>query len=623
MRLPVVACGLFAGALALSLPSLSAQAFYPDDPYFEPTAPGLYQGFYGQWYLVNQMPVQPGINAGLDINILGAWQAGYTGKGVVIAIIDDGVDSLHPDLSANFRNEYSWSTDKTREENLASANRGTPMLASSAHGTAVAGVAAAVGGNGIGVTGVAAGADYAAINLLEATGASGRTAAQIHVAALLYQGQKGADGQPDMFADPDWSHVPVRVKNLSYGAQMGFITDDFSSDGQDAINEGSKHGVIYVIAVGNARTPDDSGQWKNNFDCGKDLMTSAPSVINVAALGADGKFAPYSNYGSNIFVTAPTQGTGEMATVTTDRRGSEGYNYDLKGEDPYFDESEGSPDDVLDYMSTFDGTSSAAPVVSGVMALGVEANAGLNARLAQHILVRTSRVVDADDSTRVGGWVRNGAGNWYNRNYGFGLIDASAFVFEAAKHGRVSEQTLFNSGEVDVNRSFFDEGPEISYLYTVEIAPGMLQPVEFISVYFLITGLQTDLGAYGTGTGDGTGSIMGDFEAWLTSPDGTRQMLFSDDRLIPPSNTAERSHQENMLEWEFLSYAYWGENPEGDWLLELINTTGNLPSGFWETFEITIGMGEYLIPEPRTIALVLAGACSGLLLLRRRKATGR
>lgn len=77
------------------------------------------------------------------------------------------------------------------------------------------------------------------------------------------------------------------------------------------------------------------------------------------------------------------------------------------------------------------------------MALGVEANPNMNARMAQHILVRTNRIIDANDSTRVGGWVTNAAGRSFNRNYGFGLIDATAFVEMAEQSMGVTEQTEY------------------------------------------------------------------------------------------------------------------------------------------------------------------------------------
>jgi subtilisin family serine protease len=114
--------------------------FYPNDPYFAPgTANGTSEGYYGQWHLINQMPLSAK-NAGLDVNIQGAWARGLTGEGVIIGIIDSGVQGQHPDLKDAFVNQYSWDYSKSLEENLANPWRSTPDLLGQDHGTSVAGV---------------------------------------------------------------------------------------------------------------------------------------------------------------------------------------------------------------------------------------------------------------------------------------------------------------------------------------------------------------------------------------------------------------------------------------------------------------------------------------------------
>jgi hypothetical protein len=89
-----------------------------------------------QWHLINNS------NPLFDVNIEGAWNAGFTGAGVVVGITDGGVNTSHPDLAAN--------------HNSAGSQGG----GSSSHGSSCAGVAAAVGDNGIGVTGAAYGAQW-------------------------------------------------------------------------------------------------------------------------------------------------------------------------------------------------------------------------------------------------------------------------------------------------------------------------------------------------------------------------------------------------------------------------------------------------------------------------------
>ena len=83
---------------------LSAHSeFVPNDPYFNPDVPGTVTrpGYYGQWHLQNQMPVNS-INAGLDANVAGAWQRGLTGRGVIISIVDGGTQGLAGDCCLLF-----------------------------------------------------------------------------------------------------------------------------------------------------------------------------------------------------------------------------------------------------------------------------------------------------------------------------------------------------------------------------------------------------------------------------------------------------------------------------------------------------------------------------------------
>ena len=104
-----------------------------------------------------------------DANVTPAWNRDITGQGVIIGIVDDGLQRLHPDLSPNY--------DAADSDNLADGIGGnvdpSPVNSNAAannptgdnHGTSVAGVAAARGGNGIGVTGAAPMASLAGLRI--------------------------------------------------------------------------------------------------------------------------------------------------------------------------------------------------------------------------------------------------------------------------------------------------------------------------------------------------------------------------------------------------------------------------------------------------------------------------
>ena len=92
------------------------------------------------------------------------------------------------------------------------------------------------------------------------------------------------------------------------------------------------------------------------------------------------------------------------------------------------------------------GTSSAASVVSGVVALMLQANPNLTWRDVQHILVNSARHVDPTDA----GWTTNRAGHLIHYNYGFGVVDAEAAVNLAKTWTNVGPELSVSSGLVTV-----------------------------------------------------------------------------------------------------------------------------------------------------------------------------
>jgi len=587
-------------------------AFVPDDPLFFPgTAAGAADGYYGQWHLDNRMPISPE-NAGLDAGLAGAWARGLTGSGVTIAVLDDGTQGSHPDLVESFRNDYSWDFELGPARNRARPYRGSPLnnglgFDGDSHGTAVAGVAAARGGNGIGTTGVAPRAGIAALRVLGDV-FGGRRADVAEAAAIRYQGQTDAAGRPDPFAPVDWSAgVPVRVKNHSYGPVAAFIASGPGTI-RSAVAESAAKRVIHVVAAGNDRVDYPTA------DANKAELSADPNVITVAALGSDGRFADYSSYGASVFVTAPSSGAGLFAIATTDRTTPErGYNLDPWEGDPYL---EGVANG--DATSTFGGTSSAAPLVSGIMALGVEANPALDVRMAKHLLVRTSRVVDEVNST----WITNAAGFAFSADYGFGLVDAAAFTQLATEVASLSPAVAVRSPMIQVGTAFTRARTELTTSYTVA-AGAASQPLESVRVTLDVGNLQSNLAEYRQGTGRGRGAISGDLEAFLTSPAGTRQRVFASDRfLVGTPGQATRygvagARPRQSLTWTFTSNAYWGESAEGTWTLELRNKapvaqlvgrTGTLRSVAFTFDTGSIGFG----PTTTGVALPATGGYAEL-----------
>lgn len=584
-------------------------AFVPNDPLFFPgtaleTDADARDGYYGQWHLENQMPIGPG-NAGLDAGLAGAWAAGWTGAGVTIGILDDGTQGNHPDLSAAFRNDLSWDFGQSAARNRASGLRGAPVKnevgeEGDNHGTAVAGVAAARGGNGIGTTGAAPEAGIAALRVLTVP-ARGRSRFAAEAAAIRYQGQTNRAGQPDPYAPVNWAAgVPVRVKNHSYGPNHPFVASERGTV-VPALAESAGRGVIHVFAAGNQRTDYPTA------DSNKIESNANPNTITVAALGSDGRYASYSSYGANVFVTAPSNSfdTGNFAIATTDRTTTElGYSVNNAAVDPYLVYADGMSGN---YTSSFGGTSSAAPLVAGIMALGVEANPALDVRMAKHLLVNTSRKVHAENPS----WITNAAGFNFSQDYGFGLINAAAFTRDAMQVVSLSAAESFRSPAIQVGKRFTPSQTVLKTEFTVpENATSM--PMESLRVTLNVGNLQTNLGRYRNGQGSGQGAISGDLEAHVTSPAGTRYQLFSNDRfLVCGPHEGNRYGGKDgprpaaTLNWTFTSNAYWGESAAGTWTIELVNKAAPAqlrgPSGLWrsvafqfDTGTIDLGTGSGL-----------------------------
>ncbi|RMX47371.1 hypothetical protein pdam_00025333, partial [Pocillopora damicornis] len=96
---------------------------------------------------------------GPTLNVISAWKAGYTGKGITVAVVDDGVDGSHPELKENYRGDLSF--DYVNGNTM---EHGTPV---SGHGNKCAGVIAGQRGNDLCGTGVAYEANIAGVRLFD------------------------------------------------------------------------------------------------------------------------------------------------------------------------------------------------------------------------------------------------------------------------------------------------------------------------------------------------------------------------------------------------------------------------------------------------------------------------
>lgn len=256
--------------------------------------------------------------------------ADSSGLGIPIAIVDDGLQHIHPDIQANYNADLSWDYS----DNDSDPSPGTDE---DGHGTACAGVAAAVQNNICG-RGVAYKASIVGIRAL------GRPLYDYEEAeALTHKSDK------------------IRIFSCSWGPQ----DDGRRMDGPGPVTREAlkQEKAIYVWASGNGRQHHDNSNY--------DGYANSPYVIAIGASDYLGRQSEYSESGANLFALAPSSGGGK-GIITSDLMGRAGY-------------SQGS--------CTFDfgGTSSAAPLAAGVIALILEKHPHLNARDIMHIIAKAGR----------------------------------------------------------------------------------------------------------------------------------------------------------------------------------------------------------------------------------------
>jgi lantibiotic leader peptide-processing serine protease len=405
-----------------------------------------------------------------------------TGDGVVVGIIDTGIDASHPDLAENV--DLSLSRNFTTDiPDIDGACEAEPDHSCSdpadvdegGHGTHVAGIVAAAY-NGIGIAGVAP--DATLVNL-RAGQDSGFFFFFETVAAITYAGENGIDVVNMSFYTDPWLYNCDSRDDIIAGdvsdaelAQQAMIRAGIL----EAVNFARDSGVTLVAAAGNqhsdlalpTRFDDTSPDYPLNTakpltvtnDC-LDLPSEAPGVIEVSAIGPSTVKSDYSVWGTGVIDVAAPGGWFRDYFGTNDFMEPENMilsSYPIevareegainKGDhlkDPHFYRQDCYDGNECATYQFLQGTSMASPHVAGVVALIIEAHGtpdgsggyDLAPDAVYEILTSTATETSCPDPALLDYTQEGRPADWnatcvgtaaYNSNYGFGIVNAAAAV---------------------------------------------------------------------------------------------------------------------------------------------------------------------------------------------------
>jgi hypothetical protein len=340
--------------------------------------------FGNQWGLSNSGIY--GGNTNADINFCQVRNITCGCSSVIVAVIDNGVELDHPDLTNMHTISYDSETGTS------------PSDVYGEHGTTVAGIIGADGNNGLGITGIAPGSPIMSIS------------------SSMNEGID-AIGKLTDAVDFAWRNN-ASVINCSWYAT---VESEMLADALDSALYRGRNGLgcVVVFAAGNEDYPAANYPGNSNDDI-LVVGASSPCGERISLTSCEGEEWG-SNYGLGLDVVAP--GT---LIPTTDRQGLVGYNptfpIHIDAGGTLLDDDCPNPD----YTLMFAGTSAAAPHVAGVAALILSVNPTLTGKQVVNLIESTAQ--------KVGGYgyalsVGRPNGAWHNE-MGYGLIDAYAPVWQ-------------------------------------------------------------------------------------------------------------------------------------------------------------------------------------------------
>ncbi|CAG5101699.1 Similar to Pcsk1: Neuroendocrine convertase 1 (Rattus norvegicus) [Cotesia congregata] len=340
----------------------------------------------------------------LDLNVVPLYHQGITGRGIRVAVLDDGLEYTHDDLKNNYDPLISYDVNARDNDPIP---RYDATVDVNAHGTRCAGEIAMEANNLKCGVGIAHEASIGGIKLLD-----GIVNDRIEGEALGY----------------NQNYIDI------YTASWGPADDGRSLEAPGRLaNEALQRGVsqgrhgrgnIYVWASGNGGSQKD--------DCNCDGYVGSIFTIAVGSASQTGKFPWYGEKCPATLATTYSSGAYHDQMIATT---------DLKNK----------------CTTRHTGTSASAPLAAGILALALQVNKELTWRDAQHLVVETSEYSPLKHNP---GWKKNSAGYWFNPRFGFGLMNAYSLVQAAANWTNVPDkiECAFKSHQSSQNVAYGKPG---------------------------------------------------------------------------------------------------------------------------------------------------------------------
>lgn len=338
-----------------------------------------------QWHLDGD--VLKGAAPNSDINAEAAWDSdnGPNAQGsptVHVAIVDDSVERLHPDLFPNWRTGLS--VDQVPYIDDPSPTSGQR------HGTACAGLAVAKGNN-IGVRGVCPDCGLIGVKFFGGTLADTANAYLF----LIDPDTNGFHDDGAAVVSNSWSYVDGTLQPPDVVNAINML----ATQGRDG------KGVLVLFASGN----------NDHTVNGVSALAQLATTMAIGGTNSNAQHTEFSDVGPEIGFVTPTNDRGDdgvrfpwLDITTTDNTGASGYN--------------GLPD--LDYTNQFGGTSAATPIAAGVLALVLSQDETMTAAQVRAIVQHTAVRIDEP-------YGRFDPVTGHSHRYGFGRADVGAAVAAA------------------------------------------------------------------------------------------------------------------------------------------------------------------------------------------------